>query len=55
MKRASAVLVTSAAAVLMLPAGAQAAPATVGLWHLDEPAGATVAHDATNPANNVVR
>jgi Concanavalin A-like lectin/glucanases superfamily len=52
MKRASAVLLTSAAAVLMLPAGAQAAPATVGLWHLDEPAGATVAHDATNPANN---
>jgi Concanavalin A-like lectin/glucanases superfamily len=51
-RRVPAVALAAAATVVLFAASAQAAPVAVGLWHLNEARGATVARDSTSPANN---
>jgi Laminin G domain len=51
-RRVPAVALAAASIVVLFAANAQAAPVTVGLWHLNEARGATVARDSTSPANN---
>lgn len=51
LRRLPTIAASATAALTLLTGNAQAAPSTAGLWHLDEARGATVARDASSPAN----